>query len=67
MSMTEKDAFNDFYMASCWMDYIKDNGGMYWSGTFHYVDKAYIAEDGNYTIQPRPNATGALVLYFSVT
>ncbi len=61
--MTEKDAFQDPYMMACWLDNIKDNGGMRWSGLIHYVDQPYVQDNLNITFVPQANATGAIVAF----
>lgn len=58
--MKEKDAFQDFHNISCWMDGIKDDGGMSWSGPLHYTDIPYIVDNCNFTLVPYMNITGAL-------
>ena len=63
LHMTEKDAFQDIHLMSCWMDSIKDNGGMRWSGPLHYVDIPYVTDNLNITIHPQANITGALVKF----
>ncbi len=63
LSMPENDAGKALDMIPCWMDDIKDHGGMYWSGIFHYVDIPYVVDNLNITYQPQANASGALVLF----
>lgn len=61
--MKEKDALNNTHQIACWMDHIKDYGGMRWSGMFHYVDIPYIVGDIKIVFHPQSNATGALVFF----
>lgn len=61
LHMTEKDAYQDVHQMACWMDGIKDNGGMRWSGGLHYVDIPYVVDNINIDFHPQANASGALV------
>jgi len=62
-NMTEHDAGKISDMIPCWMDDIKDKGGMYWSGIFHYVDIPYFDTEYKIDVQPQANASGALVFF----
>lgn len=61
--MTEKDATRPLHMVSCWMDEIKDAGGMKWSGIFHYTDIPLIEDNVTVDIAPDGNVTGAIVFF----
>eukprot|EP00826_Nyctotherus_ovalis_P029120 TRINITY_DN2296_c0_g1_i31.p1 TRINITY_DN2296_c0_g1~~TRINITY_DN2296_c0_g1_i31.p1 ORF type:complete len:127 (+),score=21.40 TRINITY_DN2296_c0_g1_i31:178-558(+) len=64
--MKEHDASRPLDMIACWMDEIKDDGGMYWSGIFHYVDIPLIEDGLNITQPPDANVTGAIVSFASI-
>ena len=60
-NMTEKDALKDPYMATIWMDAIKDIAGMPWSGKWHYVDTPIIVDNLTISFSPQANITSLLV------
>jgi len=61
--MKEPDADKPLHMISCWIDEIKDSGGMYWSGIFHYTDEPLIEDNVIVKLIPVANITGAIVLF----
>lgn len=61
--MKEHDANRPLDMIACWMDEIKDDGGMRWSGIFHYVDIPLVEDGLNVTQPPDANVTGAIVSF----
>lgn len=61
--LAEKDATRPLDMISCWMDEIKDEGGMGWSGIFHYTDIPLIEDNIIVNLPPDGNVTGAIVFF----
>ena len=61
--MKEPDADKPLDMISCWMDDIKDNGAMQWSGFLHYTDEPLIEDNVIVKLTPVANVTGAIVLF----
>ena len=62
--MNESDAAKPLDEISCWMDQIKDSGGMKWTGQFHYTDIPLIEDNITINVKPEGNVTGAIVLLF---